>query len=175
MIEVRRLTAREAQAYLPHLSRLLVDCVEGGASVSFMAGISHSRASEFFQRVAKAVESEERILLAAFIDDALVGTVQVVTAMPENQPHRAEIAKLLVAHSARGKGVATAIMRCAEEMSRAAGKTLLVLDTATGSDAERLYRHLGWTALGVIPNYALLPNGILCGTTVFFKELSRRS
>jgi ribosomal protein S18 acetylase RimI-like enzyme len=102
----------------------------------------------------------------------LVGTVQVLTAMPENQPHRAEIAKLLVARSARGQGVGTALMRSAEELSRRAGKSLLVLDTATGSEAERLYQRLGWTKVGVIPKYSLLPNGQLCGTALFWKELS---
>jgi GNAT superfamily N-acetyltransferase len=171
MIELRTLNAQDAQAQLSDLGRLLIDCVRGGASVSFMASISNSQASDFFQRVAEALHRNERILLAAFIDGQLVGTVQITIALPENQPHRAEIAKLLVAPSARGQGVGTALMRRAEELSRAAGKTLLVLDTATGSDAERLYLRLGWQALGVIPNYALLPNGTPCGSTVFFKQL----
>ncbi len=171
-MELRTLNSQDAQAHLSELSRLLIDCVQGGASVSFMAGISYQQASEFFESVAESLHRNERILVAAFIDGNLVGTVQVVTAMPENQPHRAEIAKLLVAPSARGQGVGTALMRHAEEVSQAAGKTLLVLDTATGSSAERLYHRLGWKAVGVIPNYALLPNGIPCGTTFFFKDLS---
>jgi GNAT superfamily N-acetyltransferase len=172
MIELRTLNAQGVEAHISELSTVLVDCVQGGASVSFMAGISNTRATEFFQSVSESVRKNERILVAAFMSGRLVGTVQVVTSMPENQPHRAEIAKLLVARSARGQGVGTALMHHAEQLSRAAGKTLLVLDTATGSDAERLYQRMGWTRVGVIPNYSLLPNGVFCGTTIFWKALS---
>jgi ribosomal protein S18 acetylase RimI-like enzyme len=172
MLELRNMLAPEVRAHAPSLAEVLIDCVEGGASVSFMAGISKIQAEQFFEIVAAAVEKRERFLIAAFLDDALVGTVQLVTGMPDNQPHRAEIAKLLVARSARGRGVGAALMRHAEEMSRRAGKTLLVLDTATGGDAERLYCRLGWTKAGIVPNYALLPDGSPCATTIFWKALS---
>ena len=117
------------------------------------------------------MESGERILLAAYADGKLVGTVQIALPWQPNQPHRADIAKLLVTRSARGQGVATLLMRQAEEHARAAGKTLLVLDTVTGDAAERLYERLGWSKVGVIPKYALYPDGRSCDTTVFFKEL----
>jgi GNAT superfamily N-acetyltransferase len=171
MIEVRALTAQDIQTHLSQLISLLIDCVEGGASVSFMAGISQTRAGNFFEEVCESVRRNERILIAAFLDEILEGTVQVITAMPENQTHRADISKLLVAPSARKKGVATQLMHHAEQLSRLNGKTLLVLDTATGSNAERLYHRLGWTKAGVIPNYSRLPDGRLCGTTIFWKEL----
>jgi len=149
-----------------------MDCVESGASVSFMAGVSQDKAEQFFVGVANSIEKNERLLIAAFLGGTLVGTVQVVTAMPENQPHRAEVAKLLVARNARGRGIGRALMREAEEASGLVGKTLLVLDTATGSDAERLYEHLEWRKVGVIPKYSRLPHGELCATTIFWKELS---
>ena len=113
----------------------------------------------------------QRIVLAAFLDGELVGTVQVVDAGPPNQPHRADVAKLLVHRSARRRGIARLLMERAEREARAEGKTLLVLDTVTGDDAERLYGRLGWTRVGVIPNYALYPDGRSCDTTVFWKAV----
>lgn len=171
MIEIRELTAAEGRRHIEALAEILLDCVSGGASVSFMASLSRVEAEASFEQVCDGVERGERLLLAAFIDSKLVGTVQVLLAMPPNQPHRAEIAKLLVHRSARGRGVASQLMAHAEEASRRAGKSLLVLDTATGGDAEKLYERLGWTRTGVIPNYALLPDGTLCATTIFWKEL----
>jgi len=146
-----------------------MDCVAGGASVSFMASLTQSSAESFFAGVLEAVQRSERILLAAFDGSELVGTVQIVTATPDNQPHRADIAKLLVLRSARGQGVATLLMQHVEEVSRLIGKTLLVLDTVTGGSAEKLYLRLGWTRCGVIPNYALFPDGTWCDTTIFWK------
>ncbi|HZS56564.1 MAG TPA: GNAT family N-acetyltransferase [Bryobacteraceae bacterium] len=172
MIDLRTLSAQDVYTHIEELSSVLVDCVEGGASVSFMAGISDKQANDFFGNVAASIQRGERMLLAAFLEGTLAGTVQIVTSMPENQPHRAEIAKLLVTRPARGRGLGTALMRYAEELSRLAGKTLLVLDTATGSDAERLYERLGWTRAGAIPNYSMLPNGQFCGTTIFWKQIS---
>jgi len=171
VMNIQTVTAPEIRAHTSALANVLVECVNGGASVGFMAGVSQAAAEQFFEDVANAVEKNDRILLAAFLDKTLVGTVQVVTRMPPNQPHRAEIAKLLVVRSARRGGVGTALMAQAEEASRLAGKTLLVLDTATGGDAERLYQRLGWTKSGVIPNYSLLPDGSFCATTIFWKEL----
>jgi GNAT superfamily N-acetyltransferase len=137
-----------------------------------MASLSKAEAESFFEKVAEGVERGERILLAAFVDGDLLGTVQIVTATPPNQPHRADVAKLLVHRSARGQGLAKRLMEHVEEASRAAGKTLLVLDTVTGGDAERLYMRMGWTKSGIIPNYGLFPDGRFCDTTVFWKELS---
>ncbi len=153
------------------LAEVLVDCVEGGASVSFMAPFSRESAESFFTEALEEVERGHRILLAAFLGSKLVGTVQIITATPPNQPHRADIAKLLVLRSARAHGVGRRLMESVEDVSRCAGKTLLVLDTVTGEAGERLYVRLGWTAAGVIPGYALFPDGRPCDTTVFWKKL----
>jgi len=136
-----------------------------------MAPFSHEQARGVFDLVAEEVEQGRRLLLAAFLNGDVVGTVQVVLALPPNQPHRAEIAKLLVRRSARRRGIAELLMEHAEAEARVEGKTLLVLDTVTGDDAERLYERLGWTRVGVIPGYALYPDGRPCDTTVFWKAL----
>ena len=170
-VEVRRLGAAEAYAQLDGLAAVLHDCVAGGASVSYMAPFSHEQARDAFEGFAAEVEQGRRLLLAAFADGDLVGTVQVLLASPPNQPHRGEIAKLLVHRSARRRGVAQLLMEHAEAEARAEGKTLLVLDTVTGDGAEYLYERLGWTRVGVIPGYALYPDGRPCDTTVFWKAL----
>jgi GNAT superfamily N-acetyltransferase len=170
-IEVRRLGGTELQEQLDGLAGVLADCVAGGASVSYMAPFSHGQARAVFEDIAAEVEKGRRLLLGAFAGGRVIGTVQVVLALPPNQPHRAEIAKLLVHRSARKRGVAQLLMERAEAEARAAGKTLLVLDTVTGDNAERLYTRLGWTKVGVIPGYALYPDGRLCDTTIFCKAL----
>src|SRR4051812_5030589 len=136
-----------------------------------MANLSRADAEFFFEKVLEDVQRGDRVLLAAFLDSTLVGTVQILTATPPNQPHRADVAKLLVLRSARGQGVGSRLMKHVEEASRLAGKTLLVLDTATGGFAEKLYMSLGWTRVGVIPRYALYPDGTWCDTTIFWKQL----
>jgi GNAT superfamily N-acetyltransferase len=170
-IEIRRLAGRDLESQLDALADVLADCVAGGASVSFMAPFSHEQARAAVDGMAADVENGRRLLVAAFADGRLVGTVQVILALPPNQPHRAEIAKLLVHRSARRRGVAQLLMERAEAEARAEGKTLLVLDTVTGDDAERLYTRLGWTRVGVIPGYALYPDGRPCDTTVFWKKI----
>jgi GNAT superfamily N-acetyltransferase len=170
-IEIRRLGAAEVNAELDGLAAVLADCVAGGASVSYMAPFSHEQARDAFEAVATEIDAGRRLLLAASSEGLLVGTVQVVLALPPNQPHRAEIAKLLVHRSARKRGIAQLLMEHAESEARAEGKTLLVLDTVTGDAAERLYERLGWTRVGVIPGYALYPDGRPCDTTVFWKAL----
>jgi len=170
-IEIRRLGAGEVHAELDGLAAVLADCVAGGASVSYLAPFSHEQARDAFEAVAAEVEQGRRLILGAFADGRLVGTVQVVLALPPNQPHRGEIAKLLVHRSARRRGIAQLLMQRAEAEARAAGKTLLVLDAVTGGDAERLYTRLGWTRVGVIPDYALFPDGRPCDTTFFWKAL----
>lgn len=169
--EIRRLTSAGVREQLDGLARVLEDCVAGGASVSYMAPFSHEDARGVFEAFAAEVEQGRRLLLAAFAGREVVGTVQVILAVPPNQPHRAEIAKLLVHRSARRRGIAERLMERAEAEARAEGKTLLVLDTVTGDAAERLYERLGWTKVGVIPGYALYPDGRPCDTTVFWKSL----
>jgi GNAT superfamily N-acetyltransferase len=171
MAHVRRLSVSEARQYVPELSAVLVDCVEGGASVSFMPPFGQSDAEEFYRQTAAGVEAGKRILLAAFDDGKLVGTVQILTAMPPNQPHRADVSKLLVLRSARNKGIAHRLMEEVERQAASAGKKLLVLDTATGDDAERLYERLNWVKAGVIPKFALFPDGRWTDTSIFWKWL----
>ena len=170
-IEIRRLDVAEARAHLDGLAAVLNDCVAGGAGVRFMAPFSHEQARDAFEAVALDVEQGRRLLLAAFAGEELVGTVQVALAMQPNSPHRAEIAQLLVHRSARRRGIAQLLMERAESEARAEGKSLLVLDTVTGDAAERLYKRLGWTTVGVIPGYALYPDGRPCDTTVFWKAI----
>jgi ribosomal protein S18 acetylase RimI-like enzyme len=170
-IEIRRLASADVHELLDALAGVLVDCVAGGASVSYLWPFSHEQARRAFEAVAADVEQGRRLLLAAFANGELVGTVQLNLALPPNQPHRAEIAKLLVHRSARRRGVAQLLMEGAEREARAEGKTLLVLDAVTGDDAARLYERLGWTRVGVIPGYALYPDGRPCDTTIFWKSL----
>ena len=167
---VRRLTTVTG-AQLQALADLLIDCVEGGASVSFMHPLPPAKALAFWRGVADGVERGERALLVTEDDDGIVGTVQLVLELPENQPHRAEISKMLVHRRARRQGLGAALIQAAEQLARERGKSLLVLDTASG-DAERLYARLGWQRCGVIPGYALLPQGGLCDTTYFYRRLT---
>jgi GNAT superfamily N-acetyltransferase len=170
-VEVRRLSATALREHLDGLAEVLRDCVDGGASVRFMAPFSHEHARAAFDAVVPEVESGRRILLAAFADGVLVGTVQVVHASQPNSPHRGDVAQLLVHRQARRRGIARLLMERAELEAASDGKTLLVLDTVTGDPAERLYERLGWTKVGVIPNYAVYPDGRPCDTTVFWKAL----
>ena len=170
---VRRARSEEAGRLVPALAEVLIACVDGGASVSFMHPLSRDRAEAFWRVVVDGVGRGDRILLVAE-DEAgiVVGTVQVLLSMPENQPHRGEIAKLLVHPRARRRGIAARLMDAADEAARGAGKSLLVLDTVTGGDAERLYPRLGWQRCGVIPDFALWPRGGFCATTFFYKALA---
>lgn len=170
-MEVTRLAADEARAALDGLARVLHDCVATGASIGFVEPFTPADARAYFEGVLDDVGSGTRILLAAFEGGDVVGTVQVVPAWQPNQPHRADITKLLVHGSARGRGVGRALMEAAEEAATRTGKTLLVLDTVTGSAADRLYRRLGWVEAGEIPGYALYPDGRPCPTTIFYKRL----
>ena len=153
------------------LGDVLIDCVEGGASVSFMLPMSRAKADAFWRSTAASVARGERVVLAAEDETgAIVGTAQIILAQPENQPHRGDLAKMLVHRRARRRGVGAQLLQAAERSALDAGKTLLVLDTAS-DDAERLYARQGWQRCGVIPNYALLPDGTPCATTYFFKSL----
>jgi GNAT superfamily N-acetyltransferase len=168
---VRVLLPDEIEARAAELGGVLRDAVEGGASVSFMAGLSAEEARAFFLSAAKEARAGRRILFAAFAGDALVGTVQLLLDTPPNQPHRAEVAKLLVHRSARRRGIATSLLGAIEDEARRRGKTLLTLDTIVGDAADQLYQRLGYVRVGEIPDYALMPDGVLAATAVFYKRL----
>jgi len=163
-----------SQDVVDGLADVLIDCVDSGASVGFMFPLPRQKACDFWHHALTSAERGERIVLIAeeTRDATILGTVQVILNMPDNQPHRADIAKMQVHRRARRRGVGEALMRSAEAAAREVGKTLLVLDTVTGSDAERLYARLGWQRCGVIPGYALFPRGGLCSTTVFYLDLT---
>jgi ribosomal protein S18 acetylase RimI-like enzyme len=168
---IRRLqTITDAE--IQELTDVLIDCVEGGASVSFMHPLTRERAVAFWSRVAKGVAADERVLLVAKDAHGVCGSVQLAFDLPENQPHRADVSKLLVHRRARRRGVGTALVRAAETTARECGRTLLVLDTVTDGDAARLYERLGWVRVGDIPDYAMFPKGGLCSTTVYYRNLA---
>lgn len=166
-----RRVLRPDDTMIEQLAEVLTDCVDGGASVSFMAPLARSKAEAFWRGLGEDVASNARVLLVAEDETGIVGTVQLVLAQPENQPHRGDLAKMLVHRRARGRGLGSALVRAAENSARAAGKTLLVLDTATGSDAEKLYVRLGWSPCGIIPDYALWPRGGLTSTSLYYRRL----
>jgi GNAT superfamily N-acetyltransferase len=169
---VRLLDRQQALDALPALTDILVDCVEGGASVGFMAPLSKVEAHRYWEGIAEAVGRGEILLFAAEVEGRILGTVQVGFAMKPNQPHRGDLMKLLVHRAARGRGLSRLLMEAAERESAARGRWLLVLDTATGSPAEAIYARFGWQMSGVIPDYALYPDGSYCSTTIFFKRLA---
>ncbi len=166
---IEQLTTVTEQS-LVELAQVLIDCVEGGASVSFMLPLARERAVAFWRQVALGVDAGQRALLVARDEQGICGTVQLILEQPENQPHRADLAKLLVHRRARRRGIGAQLMRAAEHVARAAGKSLLVLDTADAG-AALLYSNLGWRLCGVVPDYALLPAGGYCDTTFFYRQL----
>lgn len=167
---VKRLRA-VSPTQLGELASVLKDCVDGGASVGFMHPLEREAARAFWVSVASAVDREERALLVA--EDALgiCATAQLVLKLPPNQPHRADLAKVLVHRRARRQGLGAALVRAAEATARDCGKDLLVLDTVTGGDAQRLYERLGWVRVGDVPRYALMPTGEFCSTTYYYRDL----
>lgn len=164
--------ASEARALIPALAGILIDCVEGGASVSFMLPIDRATAEGFYEEVAEKISRGATILFVASIDGEPAGSVLLTPESKPNQPHRADVQKLLVHRRSRNRGVARALMAALEETAIARGRTLLCLDTATGSAAEELYEQLGWQRLGVVPRHAMWPQGGFCDTTFFWKDLS---
>jgi len=169
-ITVRRLDPVSATQF-EQLTDILLDCVEGGASVSFMLPLSRDRARAFWQHVAADVARGARILLVAEDAQGICGTVQLILDLPDNQPHRADLAKMLVHRRVRRQGLGARLMAAAEAAARESKRTLLVLDAVTGGDGARLYERLGWTRVGDIPNYALYPQGGFCSTTYYYREL----
>ena len=157
-------------AELQGLADVLIDCVQGGASVSFMWPMTLEKAEKFWSGALDSARRGEREVIVAEDEHGIVGTVQVVWAQPENQPHRADIAKMLVHRRARRRGVGALLLQAAEHAASAKRKTVLVLDTAS-HEAARLYARAGWQRCGTIPNYALMPDGAFCDTVVFYKLL----
>ena len=166
----RLASGRELREVVDELADVLVDCVGGGASVGFLPPLDHRRAVDVWLEQAVGVDDGTAPVLVARVDDRVVGTVQLKLAQFENQSHRADVAQLLVHSSARRRGIAEALIAALEAHARAEGRWLLVLDTLDGSDAGRLYRRLGWSAAGSIPDYALVPGGS-APTTIFWKRL----
>jgi GNAT superfamily N-acetyltransferase len=158
-------------AVLDGLTDVLLDCVAGGASVSFMLPLERAHAWRFWESVARDARAGRRVLLVARDALGICGTVQLILDLPDNQPHRADVAKMLVHRRARRHGVGAALMRAAEAAARARGRHLLVLDTVTGGDGARLYERLGWTRVGDIPKYALWPQGGYVATTYYYRDL----
>lgn len=171
-VSVRRVTANEAAFFVDRLADILVDCVEGGASVSFMWPLPRARALAFWRGVANDIEHHERVLLVAEDRDGqILGTVQMIPAESDNQPYRADVAKMLVHREARRRGIGQRLMAAIADVARVEGKTVLLLNTKTGSPAERLYDRIGWRRAGTIPKCALTPTGELCGKTIYYKHL----
>jgi GNAT superfamily N-acetyltransferase len=168
-LSVRRLTA-VSDSQLNQLADVLIDCVEGGASVSFMQPMTRDKALVFWRRVADSLRAGQRALLVAEDEEGILGTVQVVWDLPENQPHRADVSKMLVHRRARRRGCGALLMKAAEQAALDEGKWLLVLDTAS-AEAERLYARSGWQRVGTIPDYALLPDARTCDTVYFYRRL----
>ncbi|BBV76482.1 N-acetyltransferase GCN5 [Raoultella planticola] len=168
---LRTLSRADILENLSPLSDILADCVNGGASVSFMLPFSRQTARAFWLRIAESVAAGERLVVVAEHAGQIIGTVQLVIDQAENQPHRADVAKLLVHQNARRQGLAKALMNHLEQLAREQGKSVLVLDTATGSGAECFYVQCGWEKAGEIPRYALMPDGTMTATSLFYKIL----
>ena len=163
-----------AEDQVHNLAALRIDCVEGGATIGFMMPLTHDKALSFWRRVAKDAAEGKRALLIAEDEGGVCGTVQLILDLPDNQPHRADLSKMLVHRRSRRQGLATELMRAAEVEALACQRTLLVLDAVTDGDAARLYERLGWVRVGEIPDYALMPDGGLCGTTYYYRQLAPR-
>lgn len=168
---VRLLEAGEARAHRAALAGILVDCVANGASVGFMNPFTPAAAQDWWEGVLEEVAAGRVLLFAAEVDGEVVGTAQLIPCAKPNQPHRADVAKVLVHGKARRRGVGQALMTALEAEARRRGLLVLTLDTVTDSAGDRLYNHAGWTRVGEIPDYALWPDGRFCATTVFYKRL----
>jgi len=172
-VTLRQLDHTQLRAERPDFSQLLTSCVEAGASIGFMAPFSVGQAEAFWSGIVDTVEAGERLIWSArdAATGELLGTVQLIIGLPDNQPHRGDVAKLMVSPSARRRGVARHLMLGLENEARARNLRTLVLDTVTGSPADSLYRQLGWTEVGPVPDYALFPDGAPCSTTFFYRAL----
>ncbi len=173
-MEVRALTTSDIHTHIQSLAQVLSDCVADGASISFMSGFSVHDAKNYWDQIAAKSSDGELIVFGALMDGTLVGTATLSTKTPPNQPHRADVAKVLVSPKFQRRGIARALMIEVEKKAKEIGKDLLVLDTLTGSAAESLYASLGWIRVGEIPRYALTPDGEEKATMVFYKDLSEK-
>lgn len=171
-MRVRSVPAEEAWPLVPRLAEILVDAVAGGAGVNFMAGFRQDEAVAFWTRAVEGLAAGDRLLLVAEREGAVVGTVMCLFAPQPNQRYRAEVSKMLVHSAARRQGVGAALMRAVEAAALAAGKTLLMLDTETGSAGDRLYRRMGWTPFGIVPGMAWTPDGRFADATFFYRQLA---
>lgn len=169
-LHIRALDAAGDAALLPALAALLVEAVEGGASIGFMAGHDYAEALAFWTQ---KHATPGTVILVALDGDTLLGTVTLATDMPPNQPHRADVQKMIVAAAARRRGIGAALMAAVEAEARDRRRSLLVLDTISDSAAARLYERSGWTSIGDIPDFALMPNGGLAPTTIYIRQLDR--
>jgi ribosomal protein S18 acetylase RimI-like enzyme len=168
---IELLDADAIEAWAGDLGAILADCVEGGASVTFMDGLKVEEATHVFREAAQDVRLGRRLVLGGYMGDLLRGTIQVIVGTPPNQPHRAELSKLLVHRAARWRGLGRALVLQAEREAKNRGKTLMVLDTTSGSLAERLFAGLDYRRAGIIPGYALHPNGIPSDAVFFWKMI----
>jgi GNAT superfamily N-acetyltransferase len=171
MSDIQTLDQAATLAALTDLAELFSETVRGGASMGYMLPFPPEEAEAYWRGVAEAVGRGDIVLLVAVHDGRIAGSVQLGIAMPPNQPHRADIKKLMVHPLARGRGLSRRLMDAAETEAAARGRSLLVLDTATGEPAEKIYQHLGWQHAGIIPGYALFPDGRFCDTTFYYKQL----
>ena len=171
-VAVRSLSSEEASIRIAELADILVDAVAHGSSVNFLAGFDEAGAIAFWRGQLPGIADGSRILLIAEADGAIVGTTVLTLAPQPNAPHRAEIGKMLVHSTARRRRLGTRLLSAAEETARRLGRTLLLLDTHTGSAGEHLYRSCGWTEFGVVPGHALTPDGQPAPTTFFYKRLA---
>ncbi|HVF62403.1 MAG TPA: GNAT family N-acetyltransferase [Casimicrobiaceae bacterium] len=166
MLDADALRARRAE-----LCALLKDAVQSGASVGYIEPLQPASLEAFWQRIEADVANGERHVLATIIDDRIVGSVQLALCMKTNQPHRADIQKLLVMRGHRGRGIAATLMRRVEQLALDLDRWLLILDTRTDSDADRLYQAWGWQTIGRVPQYAMDPDGTLADCTFYWKRL----
>jgi GNAT superfamily N-acetyltransferase len=169
--DIRELDVEDFRRAIPSLADLILDAVAGGASINFLADVTHDEAEAWWEAIEPDVESGVVTAFVAIVDGRIVGSTILVRSVKANSPHRAEIGKVIVHRDARRRGIAAALMRAAEDRARADGRWLLVLDTIADSPAESLYRSLGWNVTGVVPNYAMLPDGTPWGATFFWKDL----
>lgn len=172
MAKIRILDSADTLNALPDLCEVLSDCVNDGASVGFMLPFTPQDGTDFWRNVAAGIDTGEIIHAVAEVDGVVVGTVQIGLASKPNQPHRGDLMKLLIHRSQRGQGLSRLLMDAVETEAAKRGRNLLVLDTATGSDAEAIYPRFGWQRVGVVPDYALFPDGRYCGTTIFYKRIA---
>jgi GNAT superfamily N-acetyltransferase len=167
---IRRLDPAGIAAHASALGALFVDAVEDGASIGYVRGLTVARAADYWQGVAAAPNG--RAVLASEDDAGIAGVVIVAPIVNDFQPHRVEISKMVVHRRARGRGLGAALMNAAEAEVRAMGRNVATLMTRDGCEAERLYRKLGWTKIGIIPDDSIRPDGVLCDAAIFFKRIA---